>query len=171
MGGPGVKRGSRPKPTAKKRLEGNPGRRPLNPAEPTPEGITTPPAWLDRIARQEWRRLRPRLERLGLLTAPDRAAFAAYCANYSLMVQASRALQARDGRLSYSDDNGKLVPYPEVLILRQSADLVRKLGAEFGMMPAERSRIVVPEADPKRQTEDFLFGGDGATDGCAAAAN
>lgn len=42
-------RGRKPKPTAIKELEGNPGKRPLNANEPRPERKAPRcPAWLDR---------------------------------------------------------------------------------------------------------------------------
>ena len=41
-------RGRKPKPTAMKELEGNPGKRPLNPNEPRPERKAPRcPAWLE----------------------------------------------------------------------------------------------------------------------------
>lgn len=72
--------GPQPKPTAIKRLEGNPGKRPLNESEPVySQGEVEPPEHLDQIARKEWERLYPELEGNGLLTKADVAVFAAYC--------------------------------------------------------------------------------------------
>jgi len=51
--------GNRPKPTALKLLQGNPGRRPINKAEPKPKrGIPAMPKWLDAfpVAVEEWKR-------------------------------------------------------------------------------------------------------------------
>jgi len=45
-------------------LRGNPGKRPLPTNEPTPEALPAtvdPPPWLDKVAREEWRRLAPLL--------------------------------------------------------------------------------------------------------------
>ena len=169
-----MKPGSKPKPTAVKLAHGNPGHRRLEKDLVPGEGTTTPPAWLDPIAKTEWRRLRKRLERFDLLTPNERAVFAAYCAQYSLMQQSSAYLQRPelDGRLSYCDDKGKLAPLPEVIILRQSADMVRKLAAEFGMTPAERSRVGRPAgAGPKEKRRAFLFGNDPTGDPCEDAPN
>ena len=73
-------RGRRPKPTALKKLEGNPGKRPLNELEPVPPVASLRcPNYLLPEARKEWRRLAPILMNLGLLTAADAVPFAGYC--------------------------------------------------------------------------------------------
>lgn len=53
-----AQRGRKPKPTALKVLEGNPGKRQLNVVEPKPRNKAPKcPAWLDAEAKKEWRRL------------------------------------------------------------------------------------------------------------------
>ena len=79
-----AQRGRKPKPTAIKELEGNPGKRPLNDAEPKPERKAPPcPKWLEPEAKKEWRRLSKQLEQIGVLTEVDQAAFASYCQAYA----------------------------------------------------------------------------------------
>ena len=76
--------GSKPKPTAIKILEGNPGKRLLNLNEPKPLQIAPEcPDWLLDEAKKEWNRLAPELERLGLLTIIDEMAFAGFCQSYA----------------------------------------------------------------------------------------
>ena len=61
-------RGRKPKPTAMKVLEGNPGKRPLNFAEPHSEKkLPHGPEWLEDEAKAEWERLAVPLYNLGLL--------------------------------------------------------------------------------------------------------
>ena len=49
--------GRKPKPTAVKILEGNPGKRKLNEHEPQPQRKAPPcPKWLEPEAKKEWRR-------------------------------------------------------------------------------------------------------------------
>ena len=63
-----AKRGRKPKPTALKKLEGNPGKRPLNELEPLPQvTMLRCPNWLEPEARTEWRRLAPVLIGAGIL--------------------------------------------------------------------------------------------------------
>ena len=71
--------GRRPKPTALKKLEGNPGKRKLNEREPKFEGRATCPKDLDPLAKKEWRRVCRQLEEKNLLTTVDRNSLAAYC--------------------------------------------------------------------------------------------
>ena len=69
-------RGRKPKPTALKLLEGNPGKRPLNGREPVPPRAALKcPAWLLPEAKKEWKRLAPALEAMGVLTMADLTAF------------------------------------------------------------------------------------------------
>ena len=64
-----AKRGRKPKPTALKKLEGNPGKRPLNELEPLPQvTMLRCPNWLEPEAKKEWRRLAPVLIGAGILT-------------------------------------------------------------------------------------------------------
>ena len=47
--------GRKPKPTALKKLEGNPGKRKLNTKEPVPgKGMPDCPKWLLPVAKEEW---------------------------------------------------------------------------------------------------------------------
>lgn len=163
----------RPKPTAVKKRTGNPGRRPLNTREPEFAGVTTSPAWLDKTARAEWRRLAPTLGRQRLLTPADRAAFAAYCAAYSRLVRAERFLQSKTARgaLHVVTLQGGVKPWPEVAIANAAADQMRKLAVEFGFTPASRSKIQVDGAGAKSNSNRFLFGVDENRAECDDAPN
>ena len=69
-----AQRGRKPKPTALKMLEGNPGGRPLNEAEPKPQKKAPRcPPWLEDEAKREWKRMAKVLEQMGLLTEMDMA--------------------------------------------------------------------------------------------------
>ena len=77
-------RGRKPKPTALKVLEGNPGHRPLNKKEPMPKGrLPRCPDWLEDDAKKEWKRLGKVLAEMGMLTHLDMMAFAGYCQAYA----------------------------------------------------------------------------------------
>ena len=72
--------GRKPKPTAIKKLEGNPGKRKLNTKEPIPaKGMPECPDWRLLEAKKEWERLCDLMNQMGVLTEVDMAAFAAYC--------------------------------------------------------------------------------------------
>ena len=72
--------GRKPKPTAVKKLEGNPGKRKLNKKKPvTAKGMSDCPEWLLPEAKTEWEWLCEKLSLMGVLTEIDMAAFSAYC--------------------------------------------------------------------------------------------
>ena len=67
--------GRKPKPTALKKLEGNPGKRKLNTKEPIPaKGMPNCPEWLLPEAKKEWERLADLMNQMGVLTEVDMAA-------------------------------------------------------------------------------------------------
>ena len=64
--------GRKPKPTAMKNLEGNPGKRKLNKDEPVPaKGMPGCPEWLMPEAKEEWYRLAELMNQMGVLTEVD----------------------------------------------------------------------------------------------------
>jgi P27 family predicted phage terminase small subunit len=137
-------RGRRPKPNEIKRLSGNPGRRPLNAAEPQPGGRARCPSHLSKDAKREWRRIAPELDRLGLLTMIDQAALAAYCSCWALTVEAEKEI--RELGAVIIDEKGRALRNPAVNILRDMFAQMRLYEIEFGMTPSARSRIHVPAA-------------------------
>lgn len=65
--------GRKPKLTALKKLEGNPGKRQLNVKKPIPgKGIPDCPKWLFPEAKMEWERLCVKLSEMGVLTETDK---------------------------------------------------------------------------------------------------
>src|SRR3989304_3311411 len=95
------RRGPAAKPASLRLLEGNPGKRPIREG-PKPRPLRpTCPSWLSPQAKAEWRRLAPELERLGLLTHLDRAAFAAYCQSFA---------QWRGGQAAFEGQGGMYIP-------------------------------------------------------------
>ena len=80
-------RGPAPKPTAIKRLEGNPGKRKLNETEPKPTmGVPECPDYLDDVAKKEWGRLTTILTAMKVLTEADYIALANLCQAYSTLM-------------------------------------------------------------------------------------
>ncbi len=88
-------RGRKPKPSALKKFEGNPGKRALNQNKPKP-AVQTPdcPVHRDNEAQAEWNRITPDLNTLGLTARIDRAALAAYCQAWSRWVKAEEMLKS-----------------------------------------------------------------------------
>ncbi len=143
------RRGPPPKPTKMKQAAGNPGKRPLNAAEPEPLARSPRmPVWLPARAKAEWKRIVPELERLGLLTLVDLAALASYCVAFSELEDATRTLE-KEGRVCVwpvFDKQGvkvgeRLKAHPAVQLQRDAARLVKQFISEFGLTPASRTRV------------------------------
>lgn len=142
-------RGRKPKPTAIKELEGNPGKRPL-PNEPTfsPVFPKTPPKWLSKEAQKLWGELVPMLQSVpGLLQSVDVSAVELLCESYAQWKAAAQVLQEHGQ--TFTTPNGYVQQRPEVAIAQKNAKLVKELCAEFGLTPSSRSRInlKLPEGD------------------------
>ena len=147
MAVPTMTRGPQPKPTAIKRLEGNPGKRALNDREPEPTPGCTPPEWLTPGASAEWARVYPELAALGLATQVDQAALACWCVAVDNLARASARLRPTDGNptpeIQISPSGYECVSGAE-LMRRQAMKDIRAFCQEFGFSPAARSRIQVP---------------------------
>ena len=138
-------RGRKPKPTALRAIEGNPGKRRLNDREPTPpEGVPDCPDELDDVARAEWFRTASVLKEMKLLTRADRTALLAYCTVYARWVEAEAQVR-KYGAIVKSPNKGFPMKSPYLTVADQSLESMRKFMVEFGLTPSSRSRIRVPE--------------------------
>ena len=140
-----AQRGRKPKPTAIKELEGNPGKRELNQNEPKPKkNAPKCPAWLDAEAKKEWRRVSKQLEEIGVLTEVDMAAFAGYCEAYSRWKDAEEFI-SKHGTI-FKTPSGYWQQVPHVSIAQTYLKIVIKFCEQFGMTPSSRSRIMADNA-------------------------
>lgn len=150
--------GRKPKPTALKELEGNPGKRKLNRSEPKPaKGIPPCPDWLLPEAKKEWDRLAENLGQLGVLTNVDMAAFAAYCQSYARWKEAQEHID-RDGS-TFETDKGYQQQTPWVGIANTNQKLMLQAASEFGLTPSSRSRIVVDSGGSDEDEMEELLSG------------
>jgi P27 family predicted phage terminase small subunit len=151
-------RGRKPKPTAAKKLAGNPGKRALNENEPQPR-ITpdiTAPAHLDADARVKWDELVAELYPAGLLTTIDVDALTFYCVLYARWKKAERIV--KDKGEVIKTVNGNIIQNPYLSIANRALGQMAKLGAEFGMTPSSRTRIAAQPLEEESELERELFG-------------
>lgn len=142
-------RGPAPKPTSIRILEGNPGKRRINHNEPKPLDIPPDcPRHLDKVAKREWKRLVPVLQRMRVLTEADQIALANLCQTYSTMIQAQEQL-SKSGIL-YKTKSGYIQQSPLLGIVNSSIEIINRLSREFGLTPASRSRIEVEQGENSR---------------------
>lgn len=149
-------RGRKPIPTKLKILRGNPGKRALPENEPEPKKAKKapgPPKFLDRAAKQEWRRVAPDLYRLGLLTMADMTSLAAYCQAYSRWVQAEAEIM-KHGMLVKAP-NGYPMQSPLLAVANKAMKQMKEFLVEFGMTPSSRARVTV-DKEEKDELDDFL---------------
>ena len=142
-------RGPTPKPTAIKRLEGNPGKRKLNEAEPSPTlGAPECPDHLDDVAMKEWDRLTSILVAMKVLTEADYIALANLCQAYSTLVNAQK--QMNKTGILYKSKSGYIQQSPLLGIIHTQTTIVNNLLREFGLTPSSRRRVATVEPKTKR---------------------
>ena len=136
-----AQRGRKPKPTALKVLEGNPGKRALNLNEPKPKGKSPAcPKWLEAEAKKEWRRISKQLEGLGILTEIDMTAFAGYCQAYARWKEAEEFI-TKHGAI-VKTPSGYWQQVPQVSIAQTYLRIMNRFCEQFGLTPSARSRII-----------------------------
>jgi len=151
-------RGPVPKPTAIEIAEGRPGKRAINGREPQPRTITPKcPKYLDARAKEEWKRLIPILKQMRVLTEADGLVLANLCIAVSTLVRAQSKL-AETGIL-YKSPSGYVMQSPLLAIVNTAIDQISRLSREFGLTPAARSRIMVPDDNPGDELDRAMFEG------------
>lgn len=155
-----MRKGRKPLPRYLKVLRGNPGKRPLNDAEPQPQpGIPTCPAHVQGIARTEWNRCVKELGALNAITRLDRGKLAAMCVSYGRWVEAEDALKAAGGPIIPAPKTGALTYNPWLSVAHKAMEAYSKLAADFGMDPSSRTRIstLKPRNDEDDEDEARWF--------------
>ena len=136
--------GPRPQPTALKVLRGNPGRRPLNKAEPQPPaGEVQRPAHLSQMAAVVWDELAPPCIAMRTLTVADTAAFGKLCELEATARAASAQKDAEGFRVFGADGS----VHSAIRLERETALALRSYYERFGLEPSARSRIRVPKPE------------------------
>lgn len=159
--------GRKPKPTALKKLQGNPGKRELNAREPqAPRGVPACPEFLTERGRRGWASLAPTLDEMGVLTMADATALSLLCDAWAEYLDAREVVNG-EGMTYATRTEGKdgadgSVMYrkrPEVEIAQDAWRRVMKALAEFGLTPSSRSRIKLPGLpDPVDPFDEFENG-------------
>lgn len=148
-------RGRKPKPTAIKRVSGNPGKRPLpkNDVKP-PRQLPRPTPILQGAARQEWWRIGRLLYDAGLLTKIDAPALTAYCQSYGRWCEAEEEIRRTGAVIKSSKGQPMISPFLKVanIAWQQWTHML----VEFGMSPSSRSRVTVTTVHEHDPFEEFL---------------
>ncbi|NEX63452.1 P27 family phage terminase small subunit [Noviherbaspirillum galbum] len=98
-------------------------------------GAPTCPDWLPVEARDEWNRIVPELDNLGVLTCVDNAVLVGHCATYAEIVSTVRAGE----------------PLKAALLAQ-----MRAYASELGLSPAARAKLAVPKREEDDETAQFF---------------
>lgn len=150
------KRGPKPKPTRLRILEGNPSKRPVNTAEPTPSGVPECPEHLSDDGKAMWSQIMGSVPP-GMISCADAPLLAAYCEAWSTHKAAVENL--RNERTLFGQSmvtNGK--PSPYIRIMTDAARTMATLGSRLGLSPADRAGLKIGDRKPEASKWAGLIG-------------
>jgi P27 family predicted phage terminase small subunit len=130
------------------------------PNEAQPIGKPTCPAWLNKDAKKEFRRLTRLLSDMGLLGAVDANALTRYCSTWVRWRQSVQLLEKSGEVTVYKDEAGKVKavqPSAFASIVRGLSEELSRIEAAFGMNPSSRSRINVAPPAPAAEAKSRFF--------------
>ncbi|BBP99098.1 terminase [Burkholderia sp. SFA1] len=142
MAGVPGRSGRRAKPTAKKELAGNPGKRALNKDEPDfglVENIDAP-EWIVAEARDMWERVVPLLCSQKILQMTDLHIVELFCSAYGNW-RVAQADLVRNGPV-VSGAQGGPTKNPAATVAKESASQIATFGAMLGLDPSSRQRLM-----------------------------
>lgn len=140
-------RGPKPKPTHQKKLEGNPGKRKLNEAEPQPAGdLRAPPEWFDKEHKDVWNYALSCCPK-GLMRRLDWAVLEVWVCAYIQHKEAAELLRSEPYLVETV--SGGVRANPLVAIQRTAAQTLIKTAEQMGFTPSSRSRIVLEKVKPE----------------------
>jgi P27 family predicted phage terminase small subunit len=142
-------KGRKPKPTALKVLAGNPGNRPLNPAEPVAVGdLVEPPAFFNERKREIWYdalRAAPK----DVLKQIDQSLLMTWVIAFEAMEKATLEADQHPGGVS-TTTKGETKVHPSVTVQTRMAALLLKASGDLGFTPSARSRFRLGDLTPKK---------------------
>lgn len=150
-------RGPKPLPTNVHVLRGNPSKKPL---ASLLDDVVRPDVAIPKCPvrskafRDEWKRIAPHLERLGLVSELDRAMLVGYCTAWSDLEWAEHRIAELNAE-DPTGERGRILDtpsgYKQISVLMQIRNTalkqLRDFAAEFGLSPASRSRVTA--SDPQ----------------------
>ena len=136
-----AKRGRKPKPTALKIFEGNPGKRPLPKNEPKPaKGEVKQPFPLDAMGKKVWK-LSLETAPKDMITPSDALALWQYCKAWSDFNIGEKEVKKLRGRFFVYSEKGGVYLHPAVVMRNQAFTRICKLGPLFGWSPSDRASM------------------------------
>ena len=148
------KRGPKPKSPELRRLEGNPGYKPINEDAPQPIGRPQRPKYLKGYAAQVWAKVVGSMPEK-IYTPADEELLAAYCVAAAMHRQAIEHINA-DGPV-LTAESGAPYQSPWMGILNTQATKKATIGSRLGLDPAARATLRVSKDEkPKSKFEGLV---------------
>ena len=147
-------RGRKPKPAHLKLIDGNPGKRAIDPPPKTRPSKPTCPSWLPPAAKKAWRRIVPHLDDIGVLHKIDREKLTLLATVIGQFEDITRSIA--DTGYTVPNREGHPVRNPLLIEQRQLARLIASIGSDFGLDPVSRERLAVPEGLGDVDMEELL---------------
>lgn len=149
-------RGRKPNPTAKKKLQGNPGKRKISKREPAAKRTVIAPAHLDEISQAFLDRVRPGLDEMRVMADVDLPALELMAQHFALAWRAAEIVKAQG--LITKDAFGGMHKHPMLQVMKDNSAAYRSFAAEFGLTPSSRTRLQTPELPDEDALEKAFFG-------------
>ena len=149
-------RGRKKKPDEIKRLEGNPGKRPLNGNAPNPTGRAAKPSYVTEYAAEVWNQIVDSMP-LNLYTTVDSVVLAAFCVAARQYKTSTETLDL-DGLTVVSAVSGDEKPHPALQAQSKALNTIATLGVRLGLDPSSRASIVMPNAIKLESKFEGLLG-------------
>ncbi|WJV61366.1 phage terminase small subunit P27 family [Pectobacteriaceae bacterium C52] len=145
MAGVAGRSGRPPKPTNRKALAGNPGKRKLNAEEPafTPITGAEPPDWLDDKAQIMWKMVARELCAQQILCATDLHNLEMFCLAYA-NARAAQEHIANNG-IVMAGSMGGPIKNPSLTALNEAMRQMATFGGLLGLDPSSRQRLTGPK--------------------------
>lgn len=157
-GGVGV-RGRTPLPDALKEAQGTLKKSRVNHAQArfdVPKDSPKPPTTLNLYGKRLWKEMLPKLIETGLYTEGDHQAFELLCMAYGDLIQARKDLK-ESGTIVVTE-KGTVYQHPNVGIANQAWNRCKLMLGQFGLTPAERTRVKARSPEEKNKSlADSLF--------------
>ncbi len=147
----GVVRGRTPLPDALKEARGTLKKSRVNQSQArfdVPKTTPKPPATLNLYGKRLWKEMLPKLVETGLYTEGDHQALELLCMAYGDLIQARKDLK-ESGTIVITD-KGTVYQHPNVGIANQAWNRVKLMLGQFGLTPAERTRVKARSPEEKR---------------------
>ena len=151
---------NRPKPTAIRKLEGNPGHRALNDAEPQYAGAPKPPADLSEAGQLEWDRIVEMLTAVGLATDAEQTILQMYVTAYETWVDATANMR-RMGSVVKSPKSEFPMLNPYYPVVNKTFDQMKTCLTELGLTPAAKTKVTANKPAGEVNPWEALKGGRG----------